>query len=120
MTEDRKPVRVGDRYEHGIHRITVTGIHLDPYMIEYTRLDPTKGAIWASKTTVIPVNWTKVWSAPRPPRICVACQQTEADPGQVYCWDCAVTHAQEWAGLSEIDATAKMVSLIEKAEAEKR
>lgn len=109
-------VRVGDRYVAGDLRITITHVDRDPMQIRYAVLNRVTEAEWQSRTGAIPAAWEKVYSAPRPVTKCVECQQADAEPGQLYCWDCAVDHAGEWAGLSDVDATAKMVSLIEKAE----
>lgn len=110
------PVRAGDRYTHDDLRITITHVDLNPVRIRYQALEPKTGVMWESRTDAIRPGWVKVASGPRPVTKCVECLNLDAEPGQLYCWDCAVQCAGEWAGLSEVDATAKMVNLIEKTE----
>lgn len=119
MRTDVADVRVGDRFAHNEHRITVTAIRTDPVLVEYTILDIGSKVSWSSKTGVIPDAWVKTGSEPAPIQMCVGCQQDDAEPGGIYCFSCVVEYADAWAGVHEEDAKRMARTLIDDAERER-
>lgn len=119
---DGRTVKVGDRFTHGDHRITITKVgvgHDGNPMIEYTVLDATTKATWASRTRRIPNNWTFTGSEPLPIQTCVGCGIDDAEPGQLYCFECVVQYANGWSGVQGDDAARMARTLIDDAEKER-
>jgi hypothetical protein len=113
------PVRVGDRYTVGDHHVTITAVRADPYMIEYTRMDPRTKVSWSSRTQRIPRPWVKTGSGARVILTCVACGQDDAEPGLIYCGECIDRHAEAWSGIPQGDAKQMAQRLITEAEEER-
>jgi hypothetical protein len=112
-------VRVGDRYLHADIRITITHVDTDPTRIRYSAMNPDTKAVWESRVGEIPSSWVFVGSEPVPALSCLGCHQDEAEPGTIYCFDCAVIYADSWAGVHKEDAKRMVRLMIDDDEKER-
>jgi hypothetical protein len=115
-------IRVGDRFEYGHRKITITGVKDNE--IAFAQLDEDDKTIW-SLTTLLPLpsDWVLIGREPEPKMLCANCLIVEAEPNSVYCWTCLALHAGEWATLTEEEARFRTISMLAGAadrEADKR
>lgn len=94
-----REVRVGDRYVNGGDKITITRV--DGSEVTYAVLQEGESSSWTIRTaTPLPPAWRFVASAPPAPLLCPLCQDEEPEPGLLFCFSCATTHAVQCAGMT--------------------
>jgi hypothetical protein len=74
-------------------------------------------ARWASSVPApLPTGWVLVGRGAAVSQVCAHCHVEATDPGQVLCWICMAEHAAEWADLSQDEARAKTLTLMNETE----